>query len=139
MSQEIEVEVNKGMGKKVTDGTSFKPCKGDLMVYNEDLTEKGYDTPRITLSIAEDLEKFQFGIAKLTVEYEEDGTLRTFETLIHVDGIMSTIYAAYARNLNDLKRATIRQKTVRMYNKISDIFWYLKNLYIETRAKVRGE
>lgn len=119
MEKEVKVELGKSLSKKLTETTEFKPSRGDLMLYNEDLTEKGYDDPRVTLSISEDLAKHQFGIARLTIE-DKEGKGQSY--LIHVDGMLSCIYASYAKSLNDLRKPTIRQRSIQMRGYFRDLF-----------------
>lgn len=125
MSQEVEVKLGKSLSKKLTETTEFKTARGDLLIYNEDLTEHGYDNPKITLVISEDLEKHQFGIARLIIADSESRK----SYLVHVDGLLSTIYAAYAKSLNDLRKPTIRQKTVRMAGYFTELFGRVRHSF----------
>lgn len=118
MEKEIKVELGKSLSKKLTETTEFKPARGDLMQYNEDLTEKGYDNPRLTLSISEDLEKHQFGIARLSIT-DDEGKGKSY--LVHVDALLSCIYASYAKSLNDLRKPTIRQRSIQMRGYFRDL------------------
>lgn len=113
----------KSQSLNITDSTEFKTSRGDLLQYNEDLTVKGFDNPTITLTASEDLGKHQKGIVRITVEKEH--TKETY--LVHVDGMMSVVYASYAKTLNDLKKPTFRMKTLRVIGFIKKLWKLIKN------------
>ena len=118
----------KDPSQKVTNNTKFGLTKGDLRTYQEDLTPNDWDGfPKVTVSMGEDLEKYQNGILRISTEYVEDGTIRNHDILIQVDGLMSIVYAVYAKTLNDLRRATIRQRTVRVWGIFRKLIEKLKN------------
>lgn len=105
----------KDKSTKVTTEESFGTTKGDLRVYTEGLTPIDFDEyPKVTITTAEDLDKFQYGIVRITVQNSAEEI--PYSYLIQIDGLMSCVYSVYAKTLNDLRKATIRQKTVRMYS-----------------------
>lgn len=107
-------EMLKDPSQKVTNNTKFGLTKGDLRTYQEDLTPNDWNGfPKVTVSLGEDLEKYQNGIIRLDIQHDQYSAPRSY--LIQVDGLMSIVYAVYAKTLNDLRRATIRQRTVRVW------------------------
>lgn len=122
----IEAGFFKDPSQKVTNSTKFGLTKGDLRTYQEDLTPNDWDGyPKVTVSLGEDLEKFQNGIVRFDIQHDQYSAPRTY--LIQVDGLMSIIYAVYAKTLNDLRRATIRQRTVRVWGIFRKMIEKLKN------------
>jgi len=115
---------NKSQSQNVTESTEFRKAIGDLVQYNEDLTIKGFDDPTISLSVSEDVEKHKKGIARLTIKKGDTKE----EYLVHIDGIMTTIYASYAKTLNELKEPSSRMSAVRMQvtNKLMEFVEYIK-------------
>jgi len=121
-------ETGKDISQKVTKETNFGTSIGQLRAYRADRTPidyKGY--PKITVTAAEDLHSFQYGIIKITIQLQKDFT--PIDYYIQVDGLMSIVYSVYAKTLNDLRRATIRQKTVRMYGICKMMLYRVKRLF----------
>lgn len=104
--KEKKIALNKGISHNVTAEKKFKTIVGDLLVYSKDLKPIGYDNPKITLTVAENVDSFQKGIVKMEVQ--------GVSYYLHIDGILSCIYSGYAKNLNDLRKPTLRQQTVRL-------------------------
>jgi hypothetical protein len=123
MEQEKKVELDKNTSPDITTEENFRTIKGDLLQYNDDLTPRGYADPTITLTVAEDLKKFQRGIVKITIARNDtDGKITaTEEYLFHIDGILSCIYSGYAKNLNVLRKPTLKQKAVHFQSKILNL------------------
>lgn len=121
----------KDQTNKVTTETSFGETRGDLRVYREDMTPQDYDAfPKVTITMGEDLDKFQYGIMRITTQNIVDGgTIREKSYLVQVDGVMSIIYSVYAKTLNDLRKATFRQKTIRIYGFFKMLAIKLKQKY----------
>ena len=115
------MEEQKNTSVNVTNDDKFGLTKADLRVYNEDLSMVDWDSfPKVTISMGEDLEKYQKGIIRITTQVNEFSMPEEF--IIQVDGLMTVVYSMYAKTLNDLRRATIRQKTVRVWG-ILRKFW----------------
>ncbi len=125
------------MGKdtslKVTKEVKFGTTVGDLRVYNEDLTPRDYDSlPLITLKIAEDLDKFQYGIIRICIN--EGGIEKSY--LVNIDGVMSLIYSVYAKNLNEMRSPNFRQKAVRFHGLLKTFF---NRLIIKNKNKKQDQ
>ena len=115
MEEAQEAKLDKDKSLKITTETHFGTTKGDLRVYREDLTPIDYDSfPKVIITAAEDLEKFQKGIIRIEVE---DFCRDKESYLIQVDGLLSIVYSVYANTLNDLRTPSFRQKTVRLIEK----------------------
>jgi hypothetical protein len=115
------MEEQKNTSVNVTNDENFGLTKADLRVYNEDLSMVDWDSfPKVTISMGEDLEKYQKGIIRISIQTVPEIPAKEF--LIQVDGLMTVVYSMYAKTLNDLRRATIRQKTVRVWG-ILRKFW----------------
>ena len=130
-AETLTEEQFKDQSLKVTQSEKFGKTIGDLRVYNEDLTPVDYDSyPKITITAGEDLDKFQHGIIRITTKHIVDGGIIRKKTfLIQVDGLMSIVYAVYAKTLNDLRRATIRQKTVRVWGIIRKVVEHFRRKF----------
>jgi len=130
-AETLTEEQFKDQSKKVTNSKNFGKTVGDLRVYNEDLTPIDYDSfPKVTITTGEDLDKYQHGIIRITTKHLVDGgIIREKSFLIQVDGLMSIVYAAYAKTLNDLRRATIRQKTVRVWGIVRKIVEHFRRKF----------
>lgn len=115
----------KNPSPKITNDRNFGLTKGDLRVYNEDLTMKEWDEyPKITVSMGENLEAYQNGIMRIAIQIIPEIPAKEF--LIQVDGLMSIVYSVYAKTLNDLRRPTMRQKTIRIWGFFRKLFEKLK-------------
>lgn len=126
--QAQEVALDKDKSLKVTKATNFGTSIGDLRVYNDDLTPRDYDSyPKITITAAEDLGKFQYGIIKITVQNMEYSP--KMEYLVQVDGLMSIVYSVYAKTLNDLRAEKFREKTIRMWGILKMSVFRIKRLF----------
>lgn len=106
---EKEIKIDKDKSPNITKEKKFKTIIGDLLVYNEKLEPIGYDNPRITLAVSEDLAKHQRGLARITIkeQVDEDEKSKNFvekSYLVHIDGIMGTIYRAYAPKMINLDK-----------------------------------
>ncbi len=127
-----EVFLGKDTSTKVTKETKFGTTIGQLRAYNKDLTPIDWERyPKITVTAAEDLDKFQYGIIKINIKNWRDDDLGLCgdDYYIQIDGLMSVIYNVYAKTLNDLRRATIRQKTVKMYGILKMFVYKVRRLF----------
>lgn len=117
-------EILKDKSDKITNSEDFGLTKADLKVYNDDLSIKSWDEyPKITISLGEDLQKYQKGIMRVEIKDFSDGiNSQSRSYLIQVDALMSIVYSAYAGSLNDLRRATIRQKAYRIWGIVRKLF-----------------
>jgi hypothetical protein len=115
------MEEEKNLSQNVTNDDNFGLTKGDLRVYDENLNPVDWDNyPKITVSMGEDLEKYQKGMIRIDIARAEDVAVQSY--WIQVDGLMSIVYSVYAKTLNDLRRATIRQQTIRMWGFFRKLF-----------------
>jgi len=122
MEKEKEIKLDKNASPNVTQEEKFRTIKGDLLQYNEDLTPKGYDKPVITLSVAENLQQFQRGIIRLTITKDStSGEKLKEDYLLHIDGLLSCIYSGYAKNLNVLRKPTLKQRAVKIQSTIINL------------------
>jgi hypothetical protein len=115
-----DTKIGKDKSQKITKATSFGTTIGDLRLYNEDLTPREFDSnPMITITAAEDLKKFQYGIIRIDIN---DCGGKQGSYLVQIDGLMSIVYSVYAKTLNDLRKPSFRQKTVRMWGIFRKLF-----------------
>lgn len=116
-----EIDVSKSTSTKITESEKFGTYKGDLRVYKKNLEPIDFnDYPKFTITVAEDLDKFQYGYIVVTVKNSPKARERRY--IIQIDGLLSLVYSVYAKTLNNLRKATIRQKTVRVYGIFRKIF-----------------
>ena len=90
----------KSKSRNITNEVVFKPVKGDLMVYGNNLEPKGYGDPQITMIVSENLAQHQKGLVRIVIK--EKGVKKYY--IVHIDGIMSCIYAAYAPEMRDFQK-----------------------------------
>jgi hypothetical protein len=115
------MEEQKSTSVNVTNDENFGLTKADLRVYESNLTPVDWDNyPKITISMGEDLEKYQKGMIRIDIMQDNDKEIQSY--WIQVDGLMTIVYSMYAKTLNDLRRATIRQKTVRVWGILRKIW-----------------
>lgn len=127
MEEQKDEVLTKDSSLRVTKEMDFGTSKGQLRVYNNNVTPKEYEEyPKVTITVAEDLKKFQYGIIKITTQESSDSP--EYDYLVQVDGLMSIVYATYAKTLNELRKPTFRDKGVRMQNKLWSV---LKRLFIQ--------
>lgn len=120
MEETKDEVLDKDSSLRVTKETSFGTSKGQLRVYNSNITPKEYEEyPKVTITVAEDLKKFQYGIIKITTQ--ESAESAEYDYLVQVDGLMSIVYATYAKTLNELRAPSFRDRGVRMQNKLRSV------------------
>jgi len=124
------MEELKDKDQRLTKERNFGTTIGQLRVYNDDLTPRDYDWyPKVVVSAAENLDKFQYGIIKIAVEDCEGAEKK--EYLVQVDGLMAIVYNVYAKTLNDLRRPSFRDKTVRMWGFFKILLYKIKKRFGE--------
>lgn len=108
----------------VTEDTKYGLTKADLRTYYFDNTEIDWkDYPKVTITLGDSLNAYQKGIITFSVKYPERGKEKELTFRVQVDGLMSVVYSMYAKTLNELRKATIRQKTARVWG-ITKKLWY---------------
>jgi hypothetical protein len=120
--------MEKNTSPNITNTENKGATVADLRAYKEDLTEIDWNEyPKVTISMGETTEMYQKGIIRISIQHRIDGNeIGTRDILIQVDGLLSVVYSMYAKTLNDLRKATIRQKTMRAWGILRKLWEKLK-------------